>query len=107
MCALQDITDGGCKEFVFGAGKDALRLVIFREREEAWGYVNICPHFHIPLNSRPDQFMIVAERRIMCAYHCSVFRFEDGYCTDGPGKGMNLEAVPLDIEDGHIHIGKF
>ena len=106
LCALEDIPDGSCKEFVFGSGKDALRLLIFRDQTEAWGYVNICPHFHIPLNSKPDRFFITATRRIMCAYHCSVFRFEDGYCTEGPGKGMRLEAVPLAIMDDRILIGE-
>ncbi len=104
LCALQDIPDGSCREFVFGSAEDALRLLIFRDQTEAWGYVNICPHFHIPLNSKPDHFFITARRRIMCAYHCSVFRFEDGYCTEGPGKGMSLEPVALKIMDDHIFI---
>jgi nitrite reductase/ring-hydroxylating ferredoxin subunit len=42
----------------------------------------------------------------MCAYHCSVFRFEDGYCTEGPGKGMKLEAVALKIADDQLFIGE-
>ena len=106
LCALQDIPDGACREFVFGSGDNTLNLLIFRDQTEAWGYVNICPHFHIPLNSKPDQFFITAKRKIMCAYHCSVFRFEDGICTEGPGKGMRLEVVPLDIVDDCIFIGE-
>ncbi len=106
LCGLQDIPDGSCKEFVFGSGKDALRLLVFRDQAEAWGYVNICPHFHIPLNSKPDRFMITDTRRIMCAYHCSVFRFEDGYCTEGPGKGMHLEAVAIKLRADHVFIAE-
>ena len=105
LCALQDIPDGSCREFVFGSAEDALRLLIFRDKTEAWGYVNICPHFHIPLNSKPDQFFITPRRRIMCAYHVSVFRFKEGYCPEGPGTGRSLEPVAMKIVDYAIFIG--
>lgn len=67
-----------------------------------WAYVNVCPHFSLPLNSQPNTFLIVGERQVMCAYHCAVFNFADGLCIEGPAEGLSLDAVPVNLVDGDV-----
>lgn len=102
LCKTADIPDGACLELTYGEGATKLRLLAFRDGAAAWVYVNRCPHFSLPLNSRPDTFLIPGHNQIMCAFHCGVFRFEDGVCIDGPPLGLSLEPVPVTVVDGQV-----
>ncbi len=97
--------DGGCKELNYGQGDAAFRLLLYRGAELVRAFVNCCPHFSLPLNARPDKFLLLNDGRIMCAHHCAVFRLEDGHCLDGPAKGLNLEVVPVAIMGDQIYMG--
>ena len=105
VCSLDAVPDGGCIEVGFGVDAPALRLIVVRSGGEAWAYVNVCPHFSLPLNSRPGEFLVTEDRLLMCAYHCALFRFHDGLCVDGPAKDRSLEAVPVTVVDGVVRIG--
>jgi nitrite reductase/ring-hydroxylating ferredoxin subunit len=98
LCRLEDVPDGDCWE-VRDSGRS---IVIARSGDRAWAYVNVCPHFSLPLNSEPNVFLIDGERRIMCAFHCAIFRFEDGLCIEGPAEGLRLEPVHIDVVDGEV-----
>ena len=80
-------------------------MVVFRMGPSAWGYVNVCPHFWLPLNFLPAKFLISGPGRVMCSHHSAVFRFEDGFCVDGPVKGGHLDAVPVEVVDNSVIIG--
>jgi nitrite reductase/ring-hydroxylating ferredoxin subunit len=43
--------------------------------------------------------------RVMCAYHCAVFRLADGFCTEGPAQGMSLDRVPVMVSGGEVRVG--
>jgi nitrite reductase/ring-hydroxylating ferredoxin subunit len=98
LCRLEDIPDGDCVELRAGPRS----LVVMRSGAQAWAYVNVCPHFSLPLNSQPGDFLVVGERRVMCAFHCAIFRFEDGVCIEGPAEGRALERVPVSVVDGEV-----
>jgi nitrite reductase/ring-hydroxylating ferredoxin subunit len=108
LCRLDAIGDGDCREIrcaVAGGSGDSsetVSLVVMRSGALAWAYRNVCPHFSLPLNSEPDRFLVIAERRVMCAYHCAIFRFEDGMCIEGPALGMALTPVAVRIVDGEV-----
>jgi nitrite reductase/ring-hydroxylating ferredoxin subunit len=102
LCQREAIPDGGCLEVRCGQGADDLRLLVMRSAETVWAYVNRCPHFSLPLNARPNTFLITGQRQIMCAFHCAVFNFEDGRCVEGPAMGMGLESVPVTVHNGDI-----
>jgi nitrite reductase/ring-hydroxylating ferredoxin subunit len=103
ICRLEDVPDNAAREFYFGEGRDAFRLLVLRRGANVWGYVNICPHFSLPLNFEPDKFLLFNDR-IYCANHTAVFRFDDGYCEDGPCAGASLEKVPLAVSERVVSI---
>ena len=80
-------------------------MVVFRMGPSAWGYVNVCPHFWLPLNFLPEKFLISGPGRVMCSHHSAIFRFEDGFCVDGPVKGGHLDPVPVEVVDNSVIIG--
>lgn len=102
LCRLEAIEDGDCAEISCGTGAAAPRLILMRSAGSVWAYINRCPHFSLPLNAETGRFLIVGLRQIMCAYHCAVFRFEDGLCIEGPAKGMSLDPVPVSVIDGTV-----
>jgi len=106
LCRIDAVPDGGCKELNYGQGDAAFRLLLYRGAELVRAFVNCCPHFSLPLNARPGEFLLLKDGRIMCAHHCAVFRLEDGHCLDGPAKGLNLEVVPVAIMGDWIYMGQ-
>ena len=101
-----DIPDGGGREVAFGEGKDAFRVLLLRRGETVWGYLNLCPHFSIPLNYEPQKFLTFDSEVLMCAHHTAFFRFEDGGCFDGPCEGAQLTPVAIEVAaTGEIRIG--
>lgn len=102
LCAADAIPDGSALEVTFGEGFRKLRLIALRDGAAVWAYVNSCPHFSLPLNAKPQTFLISDRNQVMCAFHCAIFRFEDGMCIDGPAVGMGLEPVPIEVIDGQV-----
>jgi nitrite reductase/ring-hydroxylating ferredoxin subunit len=104
LCALDSVPEGGCSELRYGERDGAFSMLLYRRGGEVAAYVNCCPHFSLPLNSRPGEFLMLSEERVMCAYHCAVFRLRDGHCIEGPAEGMSLDRVPVEIRDRQIYV---
>jgi len=100
-----EVPDNGAKEYVFGKGRERFRMVVVRRGEGAWGYLNICPHHQIPMN-KADGGLLTADDLLWCGQHYSQFRFEDGFCVDGPCKGGALTPVPVVCREGVLMIGR-
>ncbi|NIB40384.1 Rieske 2Fe-2S domain-containing protein [Pseudomaricurvus alkylphenolicus] len=99
LANLAELQEGRVREAMFGSGKDAFRLLLMREGDAVRVWLNRCPHFGIPLNNEPNRFVLLPERKIMCAFHCAVFRIDDGHCEDGPVKGDTLTPIEIQIDE--------
>lgn len=104
LCAVADIPDGGGLEVTFGAGSENFKILLLRQEARVWSYVNRCPHFSLPLNYEPQNF-IAAEGLIMCAHHTAFFRIDSGECVDGPCAGTGLTALPAYCHGGEVYFG--
>jgi len=98
LCAAGDVREGQGREVVFGEGKDAFRIVLFRVGQRVLAYHNCCPHFSLPLNYEPDLFHLLDGGVLMCAHHTAMFRIEDGACIDGPCAGASLTSIALVLD---------
>ena len=110
LCALDDIEDENGIELIIPKrrGKDdkwPFRMFVVRKGDHVWGYVNSCPHQHIPLNYFPDRFVSHDKQFIMCANHAALFNFDDGYCVSGPCAGETLQPIPVTVVDGKLVVG--
>ncbi len=104
LCSLNDIPDNGGFEVVFGDGKESFRVLLLRQGEQFWGYLNSCPHFSLPLNFHPQTF-VVMDAMVVCAHHTAFFNFDDGACVDGPCAGTGLTPLPTVKVDCDIYFG--
>ena len=102
LCRGSDVPDGQGKEIVFGEGKDAFRVVIFRIGDKLLAYHNCCPHFSLALNYEPDKFHVFDGEVLMCAHHVAMFRLEDGECFDGPCQGSRLTSIEIVEHSGEL-----
>lgn len=102
---LDDIPDGGAREYVFGVGLNRFRMFVVRRGLTVFGYLNLCPHYSLPLNHRPDEFLTRQGDRIMCRQHLALFAIEDGRGLDGACEGGGLDVVPVALRDGDLVIG--
>ena len=106
LCRLDAVPEGACREVKYGDDENAFSVLVWRQGAQVRAWVNNCPHFSLPLNSRPDEFLLLPGERVMCAYHCAVFRLHDGVCTEGPAQGMGLDRVPIEVAGGEIRVGE-
>jgi nitrite reductase/ring-hydroxylating ferredoxin subunit len=101
---LNDIADPGAKEYRFGRGKGAFSMFVVRRGRQVWGYLNICPHFSLPLNQRAERFLNEDKTLIRCTMHFAEFRFEDGFGVAGAAENCFLDPVPVELAGENIRI---
>ena len=99
LCRLDEIEDGEAKGFVLGEGAESTDILVVREGQCAFGYVNSCPHVGTPLDWNEDDFMSEDGDYLMCHTHGALFRIEDGFCVAGPCAGNRLTAVPVTVDE--------
>ena len=102
---VDEVGDGG-REFTFGQGIGAFRLFVVQLPDGGVrGFVNRCPHYSLPLNVRPDQFLTRDGAHIMCRQHLALFDRASGACLSGAAEGTRLMPVPLALDAlGHLAI---
>jgi nitrite reductase/ring-hydroxylating ferredoxin subunit len=103
LCALEDILDGKGRVFTWGSGKNAFGMIVLRRGDAVSAFVNICPHFRIPLDGLGR--LTTFREFVLCSHHYAAFRSEDGYCVEGPCEGASLDSMPVVVEHGIISIG--
>jgi nitrite reductase/ring-hydroxylating ferredoxin subunit len=101
---LSEIPERTGREFVFGRGKSAFSMFVIRRGDAVWGYLNLCPHFSLPLNYRGEEFLNEDGSRIRCSMHFAEFDIETGACLSGAAEGGSLDAIPLQVAHGVLRI---
>lgn len=104
LCPVDAVPEASGHGLRFGEGKQAFEMLLVRKGDAVWGYVNQCPHFKVPVNARPDDF-VNSEGLIMCSWHYAKFRLDDGYCVEGPCEGLSLKPVPVHVDGATVRVG--
>lgn len=98
LCPLSDIADGGSAGFTVGK----TMVMVIRRGDDAFVYVNSCPHIGSPLDFTPGRFLDAAGKYILCSTHGALFRIDDGFCVSGPCAGGRLTRIKAAVRDGVI-----
>ncbi len=104
VCRLEELADPGSKEFELDTPEGTEYGFVVQRDGEIRAYVNSCPHTGAALNWAPDRFLTKAGDLIMCGVHGAIFRIEDGHCLQGPCEGRDLQAMPVEVEDGQVFV---
>ncbi len=100
LCDLDDIDDGGSAGFIAGA----TMVMVIRQGQRVFAYVNACPHIGAPLDFSPGKFLSADGSHIMCSTHGALFRIEDGFCVSGPCAGDALKPVDAAVRKNRVKI---
>jgi nitrite reductase/ring-hydroxylating ferredoxin subunit len=106
ICRLDDLENPGARGFTIGTGDWPLRGFIVRVGDNAWGYVNRCPHAGHPLNLGANRFLTAGREAILCASHGALFDKTTGFCIAGPCAGQSLQSVAVRIESGFVMLAE-
>jgi nitrite reductase/ring-hydroxylating ferredoxin subunit len=102
ICRLDELDDPGSRGMAVTHGGQPHDILVVRQGDQVFGYLNSCPHTGGPLDWVPDQFLNIDRDHIQCATHAALFRLHNGECVAGPCKGDSLTAVPVIIEAGDV-----
>ena len=75
--------------------------------DDAYAYVNACPHVWLPLTYRSGSVVSADGGRLVCSNHYAEFSVEDGSALSGPvTPGCGLTPVPVHVDaHGSLIIG--
>lgn len=105
LCRLADVPDGGAKGVEIETGGRPTPVVLLREGDSVFAYLNICPHQGRDMSFAPGRFM-VRDGVLVCANHGASFRVRDGRCVGGPCRGACLRPVPVLVHDGAVQFAE-
>ena len=100
LCGLDDVPDGGSNGFIAETPAGRQAFLVIRKGDNAFVYINSCPHIGSPLDFEPGKFLNRDKTHIMCSTHGALFNIKDGHCVSGPCAGKDLKKQPIRIE-GH------
>ncbi|MBQ0757121.1 MAG: Rieske 2Fe-2S domain-containing protein [Amphritea sp.] len=106
LCRVDEVSEDEVVEFKFGDNiKTLFRMFLYNDQGQLRAYMNVCPHFNVPLNVSPGEMFTSDRAQFMCSIHYAKFNLNDGHCTDGPCEGLGLEVIPLDIINNEVFVG--
>ncbi|WP_142850516.1 Rieske (2Fe-2S) protein [Telmatospirillum sp. J64-1] len=106
LCRLEELADPGSASFTVEQDGTRLSIMVVRQDDEVFGYVNSCPHVGVMLDFEPGRFLDSERRFILCSSHGALFRIRDGFCVSGPCAGKSLTPYPLSLKDGFVLPGR-
>lgn len=102
LCQLDDIEDGGSTGLIAEINGLRTSLIVVRQGNVVFIYVNTCPHIGAPLDFEPGRFLNLERDLIQCAMHGALFRINDGHCVQGPCAGQHLTPIASEVREGSV-----
>ena len=102
LCHIEDIPDGRARGFALPGKRRGVFAV--RRGQQAYVYLNWCPHAGAELEYAKDRFLSADGERIVCFAHGAHFEVETGACVAGPCAGQSLRRLPTRIIEGSVLI---
>jgi len=79
-------------------------LLLLGSDGEPRAYVNRCRHLPIPIDAGSRSYLTNDKQHLLCGTHGALYQLDDGKCVAGPCLHMELERLPIEIEDGTLFV---
>lgn len=99
---IDDIADNSSKSIQ----SDEINYFAVKKTGQLFLYENRCPHLGIELNWQENRFLDYDNTLIQCSTHGALFLIDNGRCVSGPCLDQQLTAIPFEINDGFVTLGK-
>jgi nitrite reductase/ring-hydroxylating ferredoxin subunit len=104
ICKLDDVPDNDAKGMVATVDGKQRNIFVARKGEQAFAYLNWCPHNQVLIDQIPNKFFNADYSFIQCSKHGALFQIEDGLCVEGPCEGESLKPLATSVENGVIYL---
>ena len=104
ICKIEDVPDNDAKGMVAVVEGKQRNIFVARKGEEAFAYLNWCPHNQVLIDQIPNKFFNADKSHIQCSKHGVLFNVEDGLCIEGPCEGESLKPLTTIVEDGVVYL---
>jgi nitrite reductase/ring-hydroxylating ferredoxin subunit len=94
--ALNDFPDRAATPVTYRLGEREVGLLVVRRGDKLVGYLDSCPHQHLPLTQRGRRVLSADGLRLRCTNHGAEFAAADGRALGGPAGGCGLTAVAVE-----------
>jgi nitrite reductase/ring-hydroxylating ferredoxin subunit len=102
LAALDEIAEGGARNFVLQMKAGRFHGFVVRKSNHVFGYRDRCPHMGMPLAQELDRYLTSGSELIVCSWHGALFDIESGRCVGGPCAGARLTPWPVVVAHGDI-----
>lgn len=103
LVSLADLIDGESTALTTKIEGIPASLIVVRQNQDVFVYLNSCPHIGSPLDFEPGRFLNLEKDLIQCSLHGALFTIEQGNCVSGPCEGKHLTAIPVEIKNGTVY----
>ncbi len=100
ICLLSDIPD---HQAITCPYDDNYSMLVYRDGDTAYAYINSCPHAGVPLEWNAHEFMSADGLLLQCGTHGAQFEPPTGHCVHGPCKGAHLHKITIKLMDGVVY----
>lgn len=100
-----DLKEGVIQTYQIVAGTASQSVLVMREGDTLYAFLNRCPHAGWPLDTFDGRLLRTEKGDLICAAHMAVFDPRTGTCLGGPGQGRGLTPVKVEETEGGWHIG--
>jgi nitrite reductase/ring-hydroxylating ferredoxin subunit len=101
VCELNDIPENQACSFPYN---EHYSLLVYRQDNKTYGYINSCPHAGVPLEWSRNHFMSKDGLSLQCGTHGAQFDPTSGHCFSGPCKGAHLHKVDIVLKKGVVYL---
>jgi nitrite reductase/ring-hydroxylating ferredoxin subunit len=93
------VENAGAITFV---GPERVSGIVNASPEGFRAWLNVCPHWNLPLDSNNADVLSLERDRLICSIHGATFTLGEGRCDGGPCAGSRLVALPIALDDDEI-----
>ena len=104
LCLLTEVEKHDAKGLVARVAGKQRNIVVVRQDEAIYAYLNWCPHNQVLLDQIPGQFFNKDKTFLCCSKHGALFQINDGVCVEGPCEGEKLQELDCRVEDGIVYL---
>jgi len=110
ICATSNIDPGCAKAFSLlrvneaGESRPFPIVIVRKNAQEFFGFVNACPHERLWLNVGSGTFFDEDRKFLRCGRHGAKLEIETGLCVNGPCETASLEPIALAVIRGEVCI---
>lgn len=104
VVSVKELAPGQFKTFEFYKDGAQNHGLVINYEGSVYGYINLCPHAHIPLDAVSNNIFNADGSYLICRKHWALFEPQTGSCVSGPCPISPLSKLDVIIQNDIIYV---